>query len=67
MKWGGVYSVAIRPKPKRREEVSSDTEKIPERVDTGIGGSNNAQALPAAYLEVDMHGGKSATKASMCR
>ena len=30
MKWGGVYSVEIRPKPKKGERVFSNTEEIPE-------------------------------------
>ena len=51
VKWGGVYSVTIRPKPKKGERVSSNSEEIPERVDTGVGGSNNARALPAAHIQ----------------
>jgi len=39
------------PKPKRRGKVSSNTEEIPERVNTGVGGSNNARALPAAHTQ----------------
>jgi len=64
VKWNGVYSVAIRSKPKKGGRVSPDTEEIPEKVDTGVGGSKNAQALRAAHPEVDMHGGgQSAAKA----
>jgi len=37
VKWGGVYSVAIRSKSKKGGRVSSNTEDIPERVDTSIG------------------------------
>jgi len=45
-------SSAIWPKPKEeRRRVSSDTEDIFERVDTGVGGLNNIQALfPALTL-----------------
>jgi len=53
----------IRLKPKKGGRVSFDTEEIPERVDTGVGGSNNAQVLPAAHPEVGMQEGQSATKA----
>jgi len=49
VKWGGVYSFAIGPRPKKGGRVSSDTEELPERVDTGVGGSNNARALPVAH------------------
>jgi len=38
-------------KPKKGGSVSSDTEEMPERVDTGVGGSNNARALPAAHIQ----------------
>jgi len=56
---GGVYSIVIRPKPKKGGRVSSNTEEIPERVNTGVEGSNNARALPAAYTQkVDIHGGR---------
>ena len=51
MRWGGVYSVEIRPKPKKGGRVSSNTEKIPERMDTDVGGSNNARALHAANTQ----------------
>jgi len=51
VKWDGAYSVAIRPKPKKGGKVSSKTEEIPERVDTGVGGSNNARALPATHTQ----------------
>ena len=48
----------IRPKPKKGGRVSPDTEEIPGRVDTGVGGSNNAQILPAAHPEVACKRGK---------
>jgi len=41
VKWGGVYSFAIGPRPKKGGWVSSDVEDIPEKVDTSVGGSNN--------------------------
>jgi len=51
VKWVGVYSIAIRLKLKKGGRVSSNTEEIPERVNNGVGGSNNAQALPAAHTQ----------------
>ena len=53
VKWHGVYSVATRPKLKKGGRVSSNTEEIPEMVDTGVGGSSNAQTLSAASPQVD--------------
>jgi len=41
----------IRPKPKKGGRVSSDTEEIPGRVDTGVGGLKNAWTLSAAHTE----------------
>jgi len=49
VKWGGVCSVVIRPKPEEGGTVCSITEDLPESVDTGVGGSNPW---------VDMHDGK---------
>jgi len=51
MKWDGLHSVAIRPKPKKGGRVSSNTEEISGMVDTGVEGSKNAQALPAPYTQ----------------
>jgi len=48
VEWGGVHCVAIRPKPKKGGKMSSDAEDIPEKVDTGVRESYNAQVLPAA-------------------
>jgi len=48
VKWGAAYSVAIRPKLKKEARMSSDAKGIPEKVDTGFGGSNNVHALFAA-------------------
>ena len=44
--WSGVVT---RSKPKKGGRVSSNTEDIPERVDTGIEGSNNTQALCCSH------------------
>ena len=65
MKWSGVYSVAIELKPKKGGRVCSNTEAISERMDTGVGGSNNAQALSAALTHKCIYvgeGGQSATQ-----
>ena len=45
VKWGGVYSVAIRSKPDKGERGSSNIEKIPERLDIHIGGWNTVPYL----------------------
>ena len=54
VKWGGIYSIAISPKPKKVGRFFLTlklyrAEEIPERVDTSLGGSNNAQALPGGH------------------
>jgi len=41
VKWGHIYSFAMRLKPKKGGRISSDAEDVPERVDTSIGVSNN--------------------------
>ena len=46
---GGVYSAAIRPKPKKGGRIFSDAEDIPERGgDASIGSSKKVQILSAA-------------------
>ena len=64
MKWDGLHSVAIRPKPKKGGRVSSNTEEISGMVDTGVEGSKNAQALPAPYTQrwTCMRGGAKCNK-----
>ena len=66
VKWGGVYSVAIRSKSKKGGRVSSNTEDIPERVDTSIGGSNNARALSAALTHRWTCVGAKCNKGDLC-
>jgi len=39
------------PKPKKGRRVSSNTEGIPERVDVGVEGSNNARPLSATHTQ----------------
>ena len=59
MKWGGAYSVAIMPKPKKGGSVSSNTEDIPEGVDTGVWGIEQSTGrLSCWHSQVDMRGGK---------
>jgi len=51
VKWVVIYSVVIRLKPKKEGSVVSNREEMPERVDTGVGGSNNARTLLAAHTQ----------------
>jgi len=62
----GCYSVPIRPKPRKAGTVSFNTEDIPERVDTGVGGSNNAQTLSAALTHRWTCVGAKCNKGDLC-
>jgi len=48
-----LFSVAIKPKPKKGGSVSSNTGEIPEMLVTGVEGSTCW-----SHPQVDMHGGK---------
>ena len=58
--------MCIRDRPKKGGKVSSDAKEIPERLDTGVEGSNNAQVLPAAHPEGGLHGGKVQQRRYVC-